>query len=348
MKSINNILVKKNTPLKEVINVINKSSTKIVYVVTNNNTLLGSISDGDIRRRILKKELNSLNASNVMNKKPIFLFENQKADQSIFDKGVVSIPLINKKKKILDIITPNNLINFNNFKNEETIIIMAGGKGKRLSPITSTIPKPLIKINNQKTILDLIFEKLTKENFYHFQFNLNYKYQMIKEHIKKKYGNKNFKISFNVEDKFLGTAGSLFLIKNVSKNFVVINSDIYSSLNINEIINFHKNKKNFMTILTHEFQYQIPYGIVSTKNNQTVKGVDEKPIKKDIVLSGVYVFKSEVLKFFNSKKYIDMPDLINFLAKKNKKIGFFLNNEYWIDIGNISELNRAKKELFNI
>ena len=225
---------------------------------------------------------------------------------------------------------------------------MAGGKGKRLSPLTNTVPKPLIQINNQKTILDLIFEKLIKENFYHYQFNLNYKYEMIKDHVRKKYSNKKLKISFNIENKYLGTAGSLFLIKNVSNNFVVINSDIYSSLNINEIINYHKNKKNFMTILAHEFQYKIPFGVVSTKNNTIVKSVEEKPIKKDIVLSGVYVFKRDVLKFFNKKKYLDMPDLINLLAKKKKKIGFFLNNEYWIDIGNISELNRAKKELFNI
>ena len=219
---------------------------------------------------------------------------------------------------------------------------MAGGKGRRLLPFTSKIPKPLVTLNN-KPILHFILQKIIQENFENLFVSINHLGDQIIEFFQK---NKNFglNISFIQENSPLGTAGSLYLIKKMKfEKIIVINADVITGLKYEKILNFHEENNFEITMACMMHKYQVPFGSVITKNRK-FKNIIEKPIIETLVNAGIYVINKKIIDKIKKKRFLSMVDFINNYVPANR-IGIFPMHEEWIDIGNKENLLRAKDNL---
>ncbi len=346
MKSLNKILIDKNKTIKEVIDILNSTSSRFVVIVDKNKKLLGTITDGDIRRALLENfEINSL-VKEIMNKKPITSFDKAK-DETIINLmkkyDIQHVPILNKKREIIDIKILQDLVFPKKFEN--IVFIMAGGFGKRLLPLTKYTPKPMLKIND-KPILEIIIDQFINLKFNNFYISTFYKSNIIKKYFGD--GSQwNIKINYIKEKKPLGTAGSLGLLpKNIgSEPIIVINGDVLVNFNFYDLIEFHKNNKNKITMALRVKEDNIKYGVVQLSSSKRVKQIIEKPKTKYLINAGIYILNWEVVKKIKKNKKVDMTDLINESIKKNMKVGAYLIHEDWIDMGEEDDYKKASKML---
>lgn len=323
----NNTIIHKNQSISEAIIKIAQSKIKILFVINNNNKLLGSISSGDLRRSISKKIDLKEPVEKIMFKNPKY-FKNKNKDLSSY-KDFICIPIVNEKKEIIDLQYNKNLIT--NKKN--TVFLMAGGKGSRLMPLTKKTPKPLLKIKGIP-IIEKIILNFKNQGFENFIISVNYLGYKIKNYLGD--GKKlKVNISYINEKKYLGTAGSLSLI-DFKKTFfpiIVANSDLISEIDYGNLISYHDKKKSELTICGKNKIFEMPYGEI-LQNDNKVKSIIEKPKIYHLVNAGVYVFGKNVLKKISSNKKLMMNDLISKQLKKNKRVFCYPVYENWIDIGN--------------
>tara|TARA_Y100000591_G_scaffold308797_1_gene309503 strand:+ start:181 stop:1227 length:1047 start_codon:yes stop_codon:yes gene_type:complete len=340
-KKIKDLQVNKNENITKAIEKINLSKIKILFVVDEINRLVGSITDGDIRRTILKKKNINLQVVDVMNKNVKYFYKNFKNNynyKEYFKLKLFCIPVINKSKKILFYIVKNDQV-IEKFHN--SIFLMAGGKGSRLYPLTKSVPKPLLKINNVP-IIERIIENFKVQGFYNFKISINYLGSKIKKYLEKR-KNLGVKIKFIREKKFLGTAGSLSITKLDKLAFPIIltNSDLISNINYKTLLDFHIKNKADLTICVRNQIFEMPYGEICLEGKKVSK-IIEKPISNSIVNAGVYVLNKKIIKLTKPNKHLMMNDLINTSIKRNCKILSFPIYENWIDVGNKDQLLKAK------
>jgi dTDP-glucose pyrophosphorylase len=322
---------------------LNNVNPPILFVIDKHKNYIGTITDGDIRRFILTKKSLTNKIANIVNKKSVickftdlsekkFFFE-----KNIIDKNLKGIPIIKSKKLY------GALFSIKKKPIETPVLIMAGGKGRRLLPLTLNIPKPLIKIDS-KPMLQHLIESIKIENFKSIFISINH----LGSQIKKFTNSVNFvdlDIKFIEETKPLGTAGPLYLIKDkVLNNLIVINADIMTDLKLEKILNFHNDMKSDLTIGCLIYEYQIPFGVVSLKKNK-FNSIEEKPLIKRLVNCGIYVLNKNIIKLIKKKENISMIDLIDTVNKKEKKISLFPMYENWIDVGNKVNLQKARNWL---
>tara|TARA_X000000950_G_scaffold284820_1_gene388848 strand:- start:630 stop:1643 length:1014 start_codon:yes stop_codon:yes gene_type:complete len=323
----NNTIIHKNQSISEAIIKIAKSKIKILFVINNNNKLLGSISSGDLRRSISKKIDLKEPVEKIMFKNPKY-FKNKNKDLSSY-KDFICIPIVNEKKEIIDLQYNKNLIT----NKRNTVFLMAGGKGSRLMPLTKKTPKPLLKIKGIP-IIEKIILNFKNQGFENFIISVNYLGYKIKNYLGD--GKKlKVNISYINEKKYLGTAGSLSLI-DFKKTFfpiIVANSDLISEIDYGNLISYHDKKKSELTICGKNKIFEMPYGEI-LQNDNKVKSIIEKPKIYHLVNAGVYVFGKNVLKKISSNKKLMMNDLISKQLKKNKRVFCYPVYENWIDIGN--------------
>jgi len=332
IKTLNsNILVNEDSTLKQSIKKMNKNGMQILFVLKKNK-FLGTLSSGDIRRGLLKNINLKSKIKSIYNNKPSYikiigkkkiLIKNNK-----INPGAV-YPLIDNKKKILG-------YSFKNIKNiiNNSFIIFAGGYGSRLYPLTKNLPKPMLRVN-KKPIISHIIDNAIKIGFSNFIIITHYLSFKIKKYLKKKYPNTNLK--FVNEHRPLGTAGALyFLKKKTSKDFMVVNGDIISSINFFDILNTHIKDKNIVTIGAILVEKSKRYGIILNIGDK-VKKIIEKPIENNLINAGVYVFNKKILKFLNKPKNLSMVDFLNTLLKKKIKIKIYPIHENWNDLGTMKD-----------
>lgn len=347
MKNYKYLLISKNSSLSKAIKKINensiKFSQKVIFVVDNNNKLLGSITDGDIRRAIIKNNSLLYKVEDVMNPSPKFINLNNK-DQDIKNLSdfELATPIINSKKIVKDIYFSS--YNKNNKKINNLVVIMAGGLGKRLRPLTSKTPKPLIKIDN-KPILEIIIDNFKKYGFENYYISTFYKSNVIKKYFR---DGKEFdiKIKYLNEKSPLGTAGALALLdkKIIKDPFILVNGDVITKINYDLLLAFHKENKNDVTICSKNYFVEIPYGILSFSKKK-VSEIIEKPSFNYQVNTGIYVFSPKILKEFKNVERIDMNNLIKKLIQKKYIIKSYPLHEYWVDIGEMQQFEKAKKDI---
>jgi dTDP-glucose pyrophosphorylase len=337
---LRNMIIESNKSVKEVIDKLNKSGNKIIFI-TKNKKLIGSISDGDLRRSILKKKFLQSNIITIMNKKPFYLFNNldKKISEKIWKKKITSIPILDAKKNIIRIINKDKFLHTNlNYHTNKSALILAGGLGERLRPLTISTPKPLIKINKKPIIFNII-DSLIYYGYNKIYVSIFYHEEKIIREINKSYKNK-IVIVFLKEKKMLGTAGCLSLIKNLeSRNLLMINSDILTNLNLRDFENFHLKNKNYLSLCCKYYDIKIPFGVIERKKN-SIK-IIEKPQFNKLTLSGIYYLNSNIITHLKKNKRIDMPELINKISLKNKKIGLYHPYEIVHDIGTHDQLKIA-------
>ena len=317
-----------NKKIIDAIKAINNVKLKTLIVIDKNKKLIGTLTDGDIRRAILKG-FNTNNLINpIVNKKQI----KKKIGRKIIKfKDAKIIPIIDKKNKVLNIVE-KKIDKFNLISQKGLdIVLMAGGYGKRLLPLTNKVPKPLLKIN-KKSILELAIENFEKYDFKNFYISTHYKSAFIKNFFKNKKFFKH-KISFLDEKKPLGTAGCLSLLNynKIKKNILVYNGDIITNLNILNLYKFHINTESDITVCAKEYSNSSPYGEI-LYDGFKIKKILEKPRKKSFINAGIYILKKELIKNIKPCR-IDMTDLIDQTIKDKKKVNIYPIYEYWADMG---------------
>lgn len=328
----NSPIISKDEKIFQAINKIIKSKIKILFVVDKKNTLLGSISSGDIRRSIGKKININQNVRDIMFKKPEFLYKKETIKPA--EEDLICIPIVNKKKQIVDF--EYSKVIKKDKKN--TVFLMAGGKGKRLMPMTKKNPKPLLKIKGTP-IIEKIIINFREQGYKNFIISVKYLGHKIKKYLGS--GEKlNVKISYIHEKTFLGTAGSLSLIDINKSTFpiIVTNSDLITEIDYNNLINYHLSKKSDLTICSKNKTFVMPYGEI-LQHNDKVKSIIEKPVTNHLINAGVYVFNKELVKKIKKSKKLMMNDFIISQLKKNKKITIYPVYENWVDIGNKEDFN---------
>jgi NDP-sugar pyrophosphorylase family protein len=220
------------------------------------------------------------------------------------------------------------------------VILMAGGLGRRLLPLTENNPKPMIEIGGTP-ILELIIGKCIKNGFHKFFISVNYKAEMIKSYFKdgSKWG---AEIEYIHEEDLMGTAGSISLLpQRPSKTFLVMNCDLVTNINLVNMLHFHLQSKAKGTMGVCEYKIEVPYGVVEIQGDK-ISCINEKPTQRFLINGGIYVFEPEVLDLFNENTSLDMPELFEKMIAQNWSTVVFPIREYWIDVGQISDLEKAK------
>ena len=220
-------------------------------------------------------------------------------------------------------------------------IILAGGQGTRLQPFTNIIPKPMVPINN-KAIIEIVIQNLKKNGFNEIIISTNYMSDLIQTFCGdgKKY---NIKIKYIKEKKMLGTIGPLKIIKNLKENFLLINGDIITDLNINKFFKNHKKNKSIMTVSAKKIQNKIDYGVIDVNNQNSLVAFKEKPNLNFLVSMGIYAFNQKILKYIPNNKYFGFDDLMKLMLKKNINVKIDISNKFWLDIGRYSDYIKAQK-----
>ncbi len=313
-----NNLLDKDSKIKDAIKILNKAKTKIVLVSDEKSKFLGTVTNGDIRRGLIRGYAKKDSIIYILNKNSVnakLNYSKKKILNLMIKNKINSIPIINNSTQL------KGLYVFLDEKKDiiknSLILIMAGGKGKRLLPLTKKTPKPMLKISGVPMAEKLIM-KASKEGFKNFVFSVNYLSEKITNYFKngKKWG---VKIDYIKENKPLGTIGCFSRLDNFKKkNVIVINCDVITKLKLHDFLIFHLAHKQIATVasIIHETKNQ--FGIIRTKGSRLVE-IIEKPLQKNYVNAGIYVFNTRILKYIKKNHKLDVNDLFKNLIKEKKK-----------------------------
>jgi len=349
MKSIKKIKLKTNSTIKEALQIINTGAVKFGVVVDKEDKLLGTLTDGDIRRAFLDGKTINDSIENIYFKNPTIVTINNTKDEIInicTSKKLYQIPVVDDNGKIIGIHFLDELLKPNIHTNK--VILMVGGLGTRLRPLTDNIPKPMLPVGG-KPILQTIVEKFASYGFINIIMCIGYKSEIIQNF----FGNGSkfgVNIEYILENKRMGTAGALSLLNDRQKPqepFFVMNGDLLTNVNFENLLKFHLENNSMATMCVREYDFQVPYGVVNIKNNH-ISHIEEKPVHKFFVSAGIYMLNHKTINMIPSNQFYDMPTLFEkFIEDKENTLSFLLK-EYWLDIGRIEEYEKANSEYHKV
>lgn len=340
------ICIEENKTILDAMQQIDKNAKKILFI-HNQGKLLASLTDGDIRRWILKKGALDTSIKNVANYQPIYLYEQESnlAVQKMKEYGIDAIPILDRKHIIKDIIFLNTFEQeTNQFEKELPVVIMAGGLGTRLSPYTNILPKPLIPIGDYP-IAEHIIHQFYTYGCRQFYMIVNYKRNMIKAYFDEL--EKDYSLEFIVEEKVLGTGGGISLLKGkIKETFILTNCDILINDDLTKAYKQHIQTGYPITMVCSLKNFTIPYGVVNIDENGSVHSMQEKPNMSFFTNTGCYFVEPEVIEKLSYNEPIDFPVVIEDYIKAGKQIGIYpISEEAWLDMGQLNELEKMKVKL---
>jgi len=336
-------LVLPATCIRDAIRVLDKSSKQIVLVVDGDNHLVGTVTDGDIRRGILKGISLDDPIQAIMNPTPTvaMIDEGRESILALMKrKGLHHIPLVDVNHRLIGLETLDELIQSRT--RENWVVLMAGGMGSRLSPLTDECPKPMLKVGN-KPLLETILENFIEYGFHRFYISVNYMADVVKSYFGdgSRWG---VDISYLHEDQRLGTAGALSLLpEKPTEAIFVMNGDLLTKVNFKQLLDFHMGHHAQATMCVREYDFQVPYGVVKIDSHR-ITSIDEKPIQRFFINAGIYVLGPEALDLIISNTYFDMTTLFEGLIELKMETVVFPIREYWLDIGQLADYDRANGE----
>jgi dTDP-glucose pyrophosphorylase len=340
LKPLKNLILLPEEKIIKAMHRLNKLDFKFQLIVSNEGKFLGTVTDGDIRRAIMKGFTSDSPITDCMNKSPSI---GRVSSPSKYYKLFDAIPAL---LKFLPVVDNSNILKFILVKeyiiSNKTVLIMAGGFGKRLGNKTKNIPKPLLKIGNEP-MLETLLKKLEESNFQKIYISTFYLHEKIEKFIKKRLSKSNIKIIR--EDKPLGTAGCISLVPKEDRELLmVINADVISDIDFESISLFHSEKVNDITVTVAKYSHQIQFGIVNIDKNLNFKSLKEKPILEHFILSGIYCLNNKICNLVKNE-YLDMTSLIEKAHMLGSKVGIFPIYEYWQDVGNKADFEKVHKSL---
>jgi dTDP-glucose pyrophosphorylase len=323
---------------------IERGAMQIVLVVDENERLVGSVTDGDVRRGILRGVRLDAPVSEVMHAKPLAADVGTTQEAAIAlmrDRVIHQLPIVDSEGRVVGLMTLDAMLRA--LREETTIVLMAGGLGSRLKPLTDVTPKPLLAIGG-RPLLEITIDSLARQGFGRFLISVRYKKEQFREHFGS--GQKlGVDIGYIVEDEQLGTAGALRLLPERPKSpIVVMNGDILTNLDARLLLLAHREKKACATICVREYEWTIPYGVVRSSEGY-LSAFEEKPTRREFVNSGIYVLSPEVLDLLPPAGPCDMPSLLDRVTERIAPPAVYHLREYWLDIGQLDDLGRAQRDL---
>lgn len=344
---LSRLTVLPDTPIQDCLKKINKASLGILLVCSEGNELEGVITDGDIRRAFLAGKSFDSPCIEIAGKSPLTTTPETTAIEALelMDHGkkytVHHLPIIDNHGKVVDLLLRRDLCETPS-PTELKAVVMAGGFGTRLRPLTEAMPKPMLPVGD-RPLLERIIDQLKEADIRHINITTHFMPEKIVEH----FGNgKNFGVDINYvsEDKPLGTAGALSLLEKQDAPLLVINGDILTQVDFSALLAFHKEHKAALTVGVRQYEFQIPYGVVECSGPKVCK-LKEKPTKKFLVNAGIYLLEPEIQQMVPGDKFTDMTDLIETLLEQGKTVTSFPVIEYWLDIGQIADYNQAQNDI---
>lgn len=339
-----NLLLTPSSTILDALAIINKESLKVALVVRQDNYLMGVVTDGDIRRGLLKHLSLSDSVSMVMNTNPItaeFDTENKVLIALMASRSILFIPLM-KGGTVVGLETMQGVLSKPIYENP--VFIMAGGFGTRLRPLTECCPKPMLKVGG-KPILELLLCRFIKAGFKNIYISTHY----MPEQITNYFGDGSAwgaNIRYVHEETPLGTGGALGLLPTdiPTLPLIMINGDILTTVDFERLIDFHNKYQPAATMCVRDYEHQIPFGVISGDGHRIIE-MQEKPIQRYLVNAGIYVVSPDVFRSVPSQKYIDMPTLLEQKIAKKQDVLMFPLHEYWLDIGRIDDFNKAQLDI---
>ena len=340
MKDLVDYLVRPDASLREVIEIIDRGAAQIALVADAENKLLGVITDGDIRRAMLRNESLLSLAENIMFRDFRALPRDATEDQALAfmrRETLHQIPALDEQGRVIRLFLMEELIKPK--RRENTVVIMAGGEGKRLRPLTESCPKPMLRVGG-KPLLEIILEQCVEAGFQHFYLSVNY----LKKQIQDYFGDGarwDVRIEYLEETQPLGTGGALSLLQQKPKGpMLVLNGDVLTRVDYGRLLRFHDEQQAAATLCVREYATQIPYGVVRM-DDLHVLTLEEKPVISNYVNAGIYLLDPALLDLVPQNQFFDMPTLLEKAMQHQHRVSAFPIHEYWLDVGHPETLERA-------
>jgi dTDP-glucose pyrophosphorylase len=344
MNNWQSVVIEHGALLKEALSKINASSLQVALVLSPDKTLAGILTDGDIRRALLAGKNLQTSVLEVMNSRPIVASASMARSKmlSLMRRHVLhQLPLIGENNQVVGLVTLDDLIGALNRPN--WVVLMAGGLGTRLHPLTQDCPKPLLTVGG-KPILEIIIESFIEQGFNQIFLSVNYKAEMIEDYFKDgaQWG---ANLTYLYEKERLGTAGALSLLPEMpSHAILVMNSDILTRVRFDNLLQFHESEGAVATMVVRQYDYQVPYGVVHVDGSK-IQAIEEKPVQNFFVNAGIYALSPPALEYLPGNTFFDMPTLFERLIAANQVTAAYPLREYWIDIGRMSDLEKANQQI---
>lgn len=336
------LCIPESSTLKEAMQAIDMWGFQSVAVVKKDLTLVGVISDGDIRRALLANASLGSYVKDFMNKTPVCSTENSSDQEAIMlmrKFAVRIVPIVGKDSKVLRILTDQPI---GDRKNHSPVLIMAGGRGERLLPITRDIPKPLVKVFGYP-VLEILIRQLRSQGFYKIYIAVHY----LAEEIANYFGDGNafdVEIRYLYEETPLGTAGAINLIPDRENEYPLIlcNADLIQTINFSEILSFHEHSNSDLTIVGAKYKHQIPYGVLEVQGSKLLR-INEKPWHEEIISAGVYVLSQNLRSKFSTRGAFHITEVIERSLSLGQEPSIVIAEGFWLDIGTQETLKAANE-----
>jgi dTDP-glucose pyrophosphorylase/CBS domain-containing protein len=351
MMQLTDFVVAPQASLRQVMACIDHNKKGIALVVDRQRKLLGTITDGDIRRAILSgKDLDQPASTLLVGPKgqyrapltaPVGTPDTDLL-RMMNKSSLRHIPILDKKGRVVDVVLLGDLIK--EYELPLTAVVMAGGLGTRLRPLTEKLPKPMLPVGD-RPLLELMIKQLRRAGIHRVNLTTHYKGEVIADH----FGDgRNFgvEIRYVKEDHPLGTAGALSLLDVSNEPLLVINGDLLTHVDFRAMLDFHREYRGDMTMAVREYEFRVPYGVVET-DGVTITGISEKPLVRHFINAGIYLLNPEIRQYIPNGQACDMPDLISRLVAERRRVVSFPVREYWLDIGQVEDYKRAQNDFEN-
>jgi len=343
--NISEFLINEESTIIEAMKQLDQVAKKVIFVVKD-ETFVAAITDGDIRRWILKKGNLDAKVKEVANYEPKYLLEKDKNKAKEYMKKyfVEALPILDQNRNIISIVFWNDEEVRPQKNLKIPVVIMAGGLGTRLYPYTKILPKPLIPIG-EIPIVEHIINRFTQYGVEKFYLVVNHKKNMIKAYfneIERKY-----MVNYVDENKPLGTGGGLSLLKGkINSTFILSNCDILIEEDFEKIYDYHKRENNLITMVCSLKNIRIPYGVIEIGENGEIENMKEKPELSFFTNTGMYIVEPKIIEGLKKNESIGFPDIIEKYKEKGEKIGVYpISEKSWLDMGQLDEMEEMRRRL---
>lgn len=344
MKQWQLTLVGPECSMEDAIATLDRVAVRIVLVVDQEHRLLGTLTDGDVRRALLKQRALTTSVQQVMCTKPRTASPDWSRERILAvmeTYQLLQLPIVDLCGQVIGLETLHNLLSRE--RRDNPVFLMAGGFGTRLHPLTHHCPKPLLKVGD-KPILELILERFISSGFHRFFISTHYLPEMIREHFGdgSRWG---VSIRYIHESTPLGTGGALGLLPHdeIDLPLFMMNGDLLTTLNFENLLEFHQMHLGAATMCVREHEYRVPYGVIQNDGHHILSMV-EKPTQRFFINAGIYLLSPELVKSVTPGTRVDMPTLLELEIAAGRDVNMFPVHEYWLDIGRMEDFQRAQQE----